>query len=459
MNSILMQLAPLGPSISLFCGLIGVTFVGISKKINTGLIRALGLGSLILAALLITVTFPTSKDISPLLHADGMTKAWCCVFYAGALPFLIAGVWAEEVPVLLILGSLLGMTFLAFSANLVMLFISLELLSLPVYLLVALNPGKGQPSWEAAIKYFFAGSVSAAFFLLGLSCHYASTGGFGFVGNSSALDQTAFSLMAVAALFKIGAVPWHFWLPDVYEASEPMLAGFLSTSVKAAGIFMLMRLGQFSHASFASILPAIGALTMLVAAFSALNQKKIQRLIAYSSLGHAGALVLGVGAWILLGANLKAAMPLFFYLFSYVFMSNGAFFFLEISGISDWEGLKGLGKTRPFLALSFAALVLSLAGIPPTAGFLAKFLIFWQAFKAGLYIPLIAASGATLVALVYYLRVVREMYFESGAENSAIPVFSYSRLNLIVAFCAAFSAVMGFIPWALIVFSRILGAS
>ncbi len=458
MNQIFLRFAPLGPGITLFCGLIGVAFIGISKKINTGLIRALSLGSLILSAFFVAWILPSSKDISPLLHADGMTRAWCCVFYAGALPFLVAGIWVEEVPVLLLLGSLLGMTFLAFSANLLMLFISLELLSLPVYLLVALRPGSGQPSWEAAIKYFFAGSVSAAFFLLGLACHYWATGGFGFEGGASSLDQMAFSLMAVAALFKIGAVPWHFWLPDVYEASEPMLAGVLSTSVKAAGVFMLMRLGQFSHADFASFLPAIGAITMIVAAFSALNQKKIQRLLAYSSLGHAGVLVLGVGAWILLGATLKGALPLFFYLFAYVFMSNGAFFFLEVSGVSDWEGLKGLGKRQPFLDLCFAALILSLAGIPPTAGFLAKFLIFWQAFEAGLYVPLIAASAATLVALVYYLRVVREMYFEQGSESSHRISFSYSRLNLIVAFCAAFSAVIGFLPWVLIAFRRVLGA-
>jgi len=457
MNPILMRLAPLGPVISLFCGLVGVAFVGISKSVKVELIRRWGVGSLILAALFVAFALPGSKDISPLLHADGMTKAWCCVFYAGALPFLIAGTWVEEVPVLLLLGSLLGMTFLAFSANLLMLFIALELLSLPVYLLVALNPGKGQLSWEAAIKYFFAGSVSAAFFLLGLACHYWATGGFGFAANTSDLDQIAFTFMAVAALFKIGAVPWHFWLPDVYEASAPMLTGFLSTSVKAAGVLMLMRLGQFSHAHFAAFLPAIGALTMLVAAFSALNQKKLQRLLAYSSLGHAGVLVLGVGAWILLGANLKDALPLFFYLFAYVFMSNGAFFFLEVSGISDWDGLKGLGRGRPFLALCFAALAMSLAGIPPTAGFLAKFLIFWQAFEAGLYIPLIVASGATLVALVYYLRVVREMYFETSLENSTQVHFSYSRPNLIVALCAACSAMVGFIPWVIIVFRRVLG--
>lgn len=459
MNSAFLRLAPLGPGISLFCGLLGVTFVGISKKTSAGLIRTLGLGSLILAALFLAWTFPASKDISPLLHVGGMTKAWCCVFYAGALPFLIAGVWTQEVPVLLLLGSLLGMTFLALAANLVMLFIALELLSLPVYLLVALSPGQGQPSWEAAIKYFFAGSVSAAFFLLGLGCHYVATGGFSFVGNSSPLDQTAFSLMAVAALFKIGAVPWHFWLPDVYEASEPMLAGFLSTSVKAAGVFMLMRLAQYSHANFISLLPAIGAGTMLLAAFSALNQKKIQRLLAYSSLGHAGALVLGVGAWALLGASVKGALPLFFYLFAYVFMSNGAFFFLEVSGIKDWEGLIGLGESRPFLALCFAALALSLAGIPPTAGFLAKFLIFWQAFEAGLYVPLILASIATLAALVYYLRVVREMYFESAPKNSPVVGFSWTRTQIIVASCAAFSAVMGFVPWALILFRKMLGAS
>ena len=456
MNSaaLFLRLIPMGSGISLFCGVLGVAFVGISKKISAGLIRTLGLLSLAAAAAFVFAQ-PASGVISSLLCADAMTKAWCGVFYAGALPFLLAGTWTDEVSVLLLLGSLLGMTFLAFSANLLMLFISLELLSLPVYLLVALTPAQGRPSWEAAIKYFFAGSVSAAFFLLGLACHYSATGGFAFAGNGSFLDQVAFSLMALAALFKIGAVPWHFWLPDVYEASEPMLSGFLSTSVKAAGVFMLMRLGQYSQASFVSLLPAIGALTMVFAALAALNQQRLQRLLAYSSLGHAGVLVLGVGAWALLGATEKGALPIFFYLFSYVFMSNGAFFFLELTGVSQWSDLKGLGKKRPVLAFCFAALALSLAGIPPTVGFLAKFLIFWQAFKAGLYVPLIAASLATLVALAYYLRIVREMYFEEGNPN--LKLEKMQTVNLIVSASAAYSAIAGFLPWILSAFQRVLG--
>lgn len=444
----------MGSGISLFCGVLGVAFIGISKKISAGLIRALGLLSLAAAAAFVFAQ-PANGVISSLLHADAMTKAWCGVFYAGALPFLLAGTWTDEVSVLLLLGSLLGMTFLAFSANLLMLFISLELLSLPVYLLVALTPAQGRPSWEAAIKYFFAGSLSAAFFLLGLACHYSATGGFAFSGNGSFLDQTAFSLMALAALFKIGAVPWHFWLPDVYEASEPMLSGFLSTSVKAAGVFLLMRLVEYSQASFVSLLPAIGALTMVFAALAALNQQRLQRLLAYSSLGHAGVLVLGVGAWALLGATEKGALPIFFYLFSYVFMSNGAFFFLELTGVSQWSDLRGLGKKRPVLAFCFAALALSLAGIPPTAGFLAKFLIFWQAFKAGLYVPLIAASLATLAALAYYLRIVREMYFEEGSLN--LKLEKMPAVNLIVSASAAYSAIAGFLPWILSAFQRVLG--
>ncbi len=453
-SALFLRFLPLGSGISLFCGVVGVAFVGISKKISAGLIRALGLLSLAAAAAFVFAQ-PANGDISSLLHADGMTKAWCGVFYAGALPFLLAGTWTDEVSVLLLLGSLLGMTFLAFSANLLMLFISLELLSLPVYLLVALTPAQGRPSWEAAIKYFFAGSVSAAFFLLGLACHYSATGGFAFAGNGSFLDQVAFSLMALAALFKIGAVPWHFWLPDVYEASEPMLSGFLSTSVKAAGVFLLMRLAQYSQASFVSLLPAIGALTMVFAALAALNQQRLQRLLAYSSLGHAGVLVLGVGAWALLGATEKGALPIFFYLFSYVFMSNGAFFFLELTGVSQWSDLKGLGKKRPILAFCFAALALSLAGIPPTAGFLAKFLIFWQAFKAGLYLPLIVASLATLTALAYYLRIVREMYFEEGSSN--LKLEKMQTVNLIVSLSAAYSAIAGFLPWILSAFQRVLG--
>ena len=456
MNSaaLFLRLIPMGSGISLFCGVLGVAFVGISKKISAGLIRTLGLLSLAAAAAFVFAQ-PANGVISSLLNADAMTKAWCGVFYAGALPFLLAGTWTDEVSVLLLLGSLLGMTFLAFSANLLMLFISLELLSLPVYLLVALTPAQGRPSWEAAIKYFFAGSVSAAFFLLGLACHYSATGGFAFSGNGSFLDQTAFSLMALAALFKIGAVPWHFWLPDVYEASEPMLSGFLSTSVKAAGVFLLMRLVEYSQASFVSLLPAIGALTMVFAALAALNQQRLQRLLAYSSLGHAGVLVLGVGAWALLGATEKGALPIFFYLFSYVFMSNGAFFFLELTGVSQWSDLRGLGKKRPVLAFCFAALALSLAGIPPTAGFLAKFLIFWQAFKAGLYVPLIAASLATLAALAYYLRIVREMYFEEGSLN--LKLEKMPAVNLIVSASAAYSAIAGFLPWILSAFQRVLG--
>jgi NADH-quinone oxidoreductase subunit N len=360
----------------------------------------------------------------------------------------------DEVPAALALGSLLGMTLLAASANLLMLFIGLEFMSLPAYLLVGRGGGKSGAAQEASIKYFFAGGVAASLFLLGLAVYYSATHTLALVASVGPTAEAGIALMGAAALFKVGAVPLHFWLPDAYEASSPELAGFMSTSLKSAGFLLLMRLAALAPSSaFAGALPAFGALTAIVGALGALYQSGLQRLLAYSSIAHAGFLILGVGAWAAQGAAPADAVPLFFYLAAYLFMSNGSFFFLKASGATTRADLKGYAAAEPVKAALFAILLLSLGGVPPTAGFLAKLLVFWAAIKAGFYAPAVAAGMAALISLVYYLGIVRDMYFDAPEKGKVLEAKSCST---VLWACALPAAVLGLAPWLASALSGVL---
>ena len=327
-------------------------------------------------------------------------------------------------------------------------------MSLPAYLLVS-RGGKGAVCLEAGLKYFFAGGAAGALFLMGLVLYYAGTKSLGLAGASGMPGEAGVLLMGVAALFKLGAVPLHFWLPDVYEAAEPELAAFFSTSLKSAAALLLLRVTALAPTSaFAASLPAVGAVTMLAGSLMALRQQNLQRLLAYSSIAHAGNIILGVGAWAALGAEPSAASSVLFYLLAYLFMSNGVFAFVKVSGVSDRSGLKGLARREPALAALFSVLLLALAGVPPTGGFLAKLLIFWDAINARLYVPVVAAALAALIALGYYLALMRDMYFEesSGGESAEPP----ARRTAILWACAVPALLLGLAPWILGYLSRVL---
>jgi NADH-quinone oxidoreductase subunit N len=253
--------------------------------------------------------------------------------------------------------------------------------------------------------------------------------------------------MAAAALFKLGAAPLHFWLPDVYEASDPELAGFFSTGVKAAAVLLLARLAGLSQGPLLAALPWVAALTILTGAVVALRQARLQRLLAYSSISHAGFMLLAVAAWAGQGQPSSGAVAIFFYAAAYLFMSGGAFLWLRVTGISERVELKGLAQSRPADAAIFAVLLLALAGIPPTAGFAAKFLVFWEGFKAGIYAPLVLAGLGALLSLGYYLGMVRDMYFESAPEPvAAVPEAGLGRRGLAAAF-SVLALLLGAMPW------------
>jgi NADH-quinone oxidoreductase subunit N len=251
--------------------------------------------------------------------------------------------------------------------------------------------------------------------------------------------------MAAAALFKLGAVPLHWWLPDVYEAAAPEVAGFLSTAMKAAAVLLLMRVCALApDAAFARALPMLGGMTALFGSLFALRQKALQRLLAYSSLAHAGFLILGVGAWCALGRDGSSTAALLLYLAAYAFLSNGAFIFLSASGLKTREQLRGYAGGEPVLAAAFAVLLFSLGGVPPTGGFIAKFVIFWQAIRAGFSAPLILAAISSIVSLSYYLALVRDLYFEAPSGAPAQEGRPVARIAVLV--CALGALFMGAAP-------------
>jgi len=434
----------LAPQAALAAGVIGALGLGLFRRPPALAVRVLALAAPLAALFLLRCS--EAAVFSPLASADGKGLFWQLPIILGALP-LAAMASGDDVEAALFLGSVLGMSLLAVSGNLPMLFVALEFMSLPAYLLVArAGTGDGRRRLEAAVKYFFAGALSGALFLLGMALYYAETRSL--APTSAALGaqgQAGVALMAAAALFKIGAVPLHWWLPDVYEASAPEVSGFLSTAMKSAAVLFLMRICALApNPTFASVLPGVGALTALVGAFLALRQERLQRLLAYSSLAHAGLLILGVGAWQALGRDAAAAAALLFYLAAYALLSNGAFVFLKASGVSTRAELRGYARRRPELAAAFAVLLFSLGGVPPNGGFVAKLLILWQAVRASLALPAVLAAFAALVSLAYYLGLIRDMYFEEpvGAEPPAGP----SSAGLLVMVCAVGALVMGAAP-------------
>lgn len=449
--------ASLAPQFALGFGVLAALCAGMLDRVPRAALRTLGFAVLLAAVGFAGAALPGSAG--PLLRLDAIGRAWQFLFYLGALP-LVALIDAEdEVPLTLLLGSALGMGLLSTAGSFLMLFIGLEFMSLPAYLLVARGGGRSDESREAAVKYFFVGSTAGALFLLGMGLYYAASKSLALAPASGALAQAGLALMGAAALFKVGAVPLHFWLPDVYEASAPELAGFLSTSMKAAGMLLLMRLAALlPQSSFTQALPVVGAVTMLAGALLALRQQRLQRLLAYSSISHAGFVILGVGAWAVQGASAAGAAAVYFYLAAYVFMSNGAFAFVRASGLATRAELRGYAAREPRVAALFAVLLLSLGGVPPTAGFLAKLLVLWDALKCGFYGPAVCGGVAALISLGYYLGLIRDAYFEEPVgELTAAERYKHTPAERFVLLaCALPAAALGLAPFLVSVLQGVL---
>jgi len=378
----------------------------------------------------------------------------------------------------LILFAVSGMTIMAASENLLTLFIGLEILSIPLYVLAGFTRDKVY-SIEAALKYFLLGAYSTGFVLYGIALLYGATGridlpGIGDVlaaGRDGATDPLILAggaLLLIGMAFKIAAVPFHFWAPDVYQGATAPVAGFMATGTKAAAFAMLVRVVTTAldqppvRQQWIGVVSVIAILTMILGNVVALAQQNIKRMLAYSSIANAGYLLVALAA---AGTSGAGAASLYFYLAVYAFMTIGAFAVAAIvarEGESDQgfalQAYAGLGRRRPFLAAAMALFMLSLTGIPPAAGFMAKFYIFRDAVRAGL-VPL-AAIGllVSVIGAFYYLRVVVQMYFRDPAPAEGAPALALTTADAFaIGVAAAAILAIGLFPSGLLELARIAG--
>ncbi len=323
-----------------------------------------------------------------------------------------------------------GMMLFPVSSDLITLFVALEMLSLPLYLMAGLSRRRRLASQEAALKYFLLGAFSSAFFLFGMAYLYGYSGSVTFAGiresvvggsGNDVLLLIGIAFVSIGLLFKVGAVPFHAWSPDVYQGAPTPVTGFMAAATKVAAFGAMLRIYYtiFANAewSWSPLLSAIAIITMLFGSLVAIAQRDVKRMLAYSSIAHAGFLLAGVIA--LNKAGLEASI---FYLFAYGVATVGAFAVVTLvrdSGgeVTDLNRWKGLGKRSPWVAATFAGFLLAFAGIPLTSGFIGKFSIFSAAYENGAKGVVIAGVLSSAVAAFFYIRVIVLMFFTDPVQD------------------------------------------
>jgi len=327
----------------------------------------------------------------------------------------------------LFLLSTLGMLILISAADLIALYLGLELMSLSLYVIAASNR-ENVKSTEAGLKYFVLGALSSGMLLYGASLIYGFTGTVDFVGIARATHTGAsigliFGLvfLFVGFCFKISAVPFHMWTPDVYEGAPTPVTAFFAAAPKVAGIAIFVRAAVMAFPGIVhewqQIVVFVSIASMALGSFAAIGQRNIKRLMAYSSIGHMGFALVGLAAGTPAGVQ-----GVLIYMAIYVAMTLGSFAVilamrrggLAVENISD---LAGLSRTHPTMAFFFAMLMFSLAGIPPLAGFFAKFYVFLAAIDAGLFTLAVIGVLTSVVGAYYYLMIVKTMYFDQPVQS------------------------------------------
>jgi len=348
--------------------------------------------------------------------------------------------------------SVVGMMIMASAADLVVVYLGLELMALSIYCLVGLLKNDTRAN-EASIKYFLMGGFSSAILLFGISLLYGMTGTTDLAGIASYCAKgeiltnfallVGFILVLSGFFFKIGAAPFHFWSPDIYQGSPTSITAFMSVAPKAAGFavigrFLLMAFPE-SHGQWGALLVIIALLSMAVGNILAISQQNVKRMLAYSSIAHAGYALLGI-----LSGTSEGYSATMSYLLIYGFMNMGAFGVVILlcsreSRRESLEDYKGLAKTNPMAAFLMLIFMFSLTGIPPTAGFIGKFYLLKAALAAGYTMPVIIAVIFSAISAYFYLRLVRYMYMDDPQEDFAA---QYSP-GLTVALVISAAGVVG----------------
>ncbi len=346
---------------------------------------------------------------------------------------------------LVLWSSLIGLFFLVSANDFLMMFVALEIFTLSLYILAAYLK-RDLLSIEAGLKYLIIGSLASAFMIYGIALTYTASGSTSFpdIRDFFAADpdnklMILGLLMIISALgFKVASVPFQLWVADVYEGSPTPVVGYLSTASKAAGFALLLRVLFTIYPVFSSgrelLFSALAAMTLFYGNLAALLQTNIKRLFGYSSIGHASYLLIGVAAGKTFGVT-----GVLYYLMAYAVTNLAAFYVITFvgreTGSDQIDAYRGLSKRSPFLAGTLFLSLLSLAGVPPLAGFFGKFLVLFAAVKSGMtWVALLGAVGVA-ISLYYYLNLVRVMYFEKPltSETIDIPLPSKVMLLLLIA--------------------------
>jgi NADH-quinone oxidoreductase subunit N len=360
---------------------------------------------------------------------------------------------------IILFTSTLGASLLAVANHFILFFLGLETLSISLYILIAFQRSKDS-SIEAGIKYLILASVSSAFLLFGMALMYTASGTMKFNGIGSAISETAqisplviagFAMMMVGIGFKLALVPFHMWTPDVYQGAPAPVTAYIATVSKGAVMAVLIRfffdIRGFDNRYIFIVISGIAILSMFIGNLLAIRQKNLKRLLAYSSIANMGYLII-----ILLTGSNKGIQASIFYLISYFVTTIGAFGVISLLSTCKYEAeniddYKGLFWKRPWIALVFTLSLLSLAGIPVTAGFISKFYVIFEGMKAGLMVLVISMIINSVIGLYYYLRVITAMF--SSANETKLPALSLTG-NITLSLIALSILLLGVYPGWLI---------
>jgi NADH-quinone oxidoreductase subunit N len=357
----------------------------------------------------------------------------------------------------LILFCTIGMILLASSTDLIMIFLGIEIVSICLYILAGIRRGDLKSN-ESALKYFLLGAFATGFLLYGMALIYGTTGTTNLLKIASVIQEETVSSMPILLLgvvllvvgfgFKVSSAPFHMWTPDVYQGAPTPVTAFMAVGPKAAALAALFRVFTQSlpelDSTWETLLIVVAVFTMIIGNLGAIVQSNVKRLLAYSSISHVGYILMAV-----IAKNSIATASLLFYMLAYAFMIFGVFGIIVIMGREGEENLEienyaGLGYKHPLLALSMTVFLLSLGGLPPFAGFVAKFYIFSAALKEGLVALVVIAVLNSAVSFYYYLKIIVYMYMKEPVQETRV---SLSPITLFVVAVSVIATIeLGIFP-------------
>ncbi len=367
--------------------------------------------------------------------------------------------WAQTEVWPLLSFSVTGMLLFVTANDLLVMFVALEVMSLPLYLLAGLARRRRLLSQEAALKYFILGALASAILLFGSALTYAYTGSLEFgqisngissANNSPGLLTAAIALVAVGMLFKIGAVPFHQWVPDVYTGAPTPVTSFMAGAVKVAAFGGLLRIFYVAFGSLVwdwrPLIWVVAGLTMVVGSVIALSQSDFKRMLAYSSISNGGFILVGFS-----GTNRAAIAAVLIYLITYAFATVGAFALITLIREQAGESAtlirwKGLGKKSPLVAGLMSLFMLSFAGVPLTSGFTAKFGVFTAAIAGGATPLVLIGVLASVIAAVFYIRVIILMFFSDPIPEGPFVVVPSVFTTIAISASTVVSIILGLFP-------------